>query len=102
MYSFVLYIRHGVRGVKIPKTTKNCLPYFNAKDILSLYGHTISFEQGKIIKELFGIKPTFIFASNKERTIATAIAIAKASGKNKIWFRDDYEDEPFFKDHPIV
>jgi hypothetical protein len=102
MISYLLYIRHSVRGVKQLDTTENCLPYFNVEDKLSLYGHIISFNQGRSIKDQFKIKPSFILASNKERTIATAIAIGKGSKKNKIWFRDSDEDEDFFKDKPSV
>ena len=97
----LFYIRHSIRGLKpINTETENCLPYLNIVNNLSLYGHVLSLKQGRFIRK-YG-KPDFILASNDERTIATAIGIAKGSGQTEVWFKKGDDDEPFFDDDPIV
>lgn len=97
MSNKLIFIRHGVRGIKqIGNTLPDCLPFYNMDRNLSLFGHVYSYKQGQFIKDNFG-QSDFIYGDiTDERTIATAIAIAKGNNKERIWLYQGIKD-PYFK-----
>lgn len=93
----LIFVRHGVRGLKKLGEADLHLPFFGLEHILSLYGHIHSLKMGKYIKKRYGV-PTLIYPDNdSERTIHSAIAIAKGSSLNRISLAKE-ENDPFFID----
>ena len=92
----LIFVRHGIRGVKaVESRSVNYLPLFNIDNNLSLFGHIYSYKQGQFIYQQFG-RPTFIYADiTDERTVATAIAIAKGCDQNQIWLCNAQKDMYF-------